>query len=215
MTIVSEIKIWIIARDFCPARQQRRVGRAEGGTLREGNEDVIDEKRPPVRTRKFRRARHAGFAFAEKGSLCCRISFACDAGSVRRRQVANTRARRRSHSSTKAVRPSAAIAMGIRDVEAGCARAELPSRSSASVVIPLIMNPRVRLSESFPTTMAHSRRHEQNDNQSRQQPSRANDEIGWQRQINCADRRETRALPASVVLVCRCAPPAWAFVVYS
>src|SRR5206468_358832 len=41
-------------KDFCPAREQRRVSRAEGRTLREGNEDVIDKKRPPVRTRKLR-----------------------------------------------------------------------------------------------------------------------------------------------------------------
>src|SRR5205823_6501079 len=38
--------------------------------------------------------------------------------------------------------------------------------------------------------MAHHRWHEQNDNQSRQQPDRADNEIAWQRQINCADRQK-------------------------
>ena len=45
--------------------------------------------------------------------------------------------------------------------------------------------------------MAQHRWYEQNDNQSRQQPNRANDEIGWQRQINCADRQKREhGLPA-------------------
>src|SRR5262249_35935146 len=38
---------------FSPARQERRVGRSEGGTLGEGNEQIIDEPWSPVCARKF------------------------------------------------------------------------------------------------------------------------------------------------------------------
>ena len=50
--------------------------------------------------------------------------------------------------------------------------------------------------------MTDYRRDEQDDDQRRQQPDRPHDEIGWQRQINCAYRqkREQR-LPARLRLV--------------
>ena len=50
--MLSEIKIWIIART-CPACEQRRVGRPECGTLRERNEQIIDKMRMPSCTGKF------------------------------------------------------------------------------------------------------------------------------------------------------------------
>src|SRR5207247_9978949 len=39
--------------NFCPTRQQRSVGRAKRRTLGEGNEEIIDEARPPARTCKL------------------------------------------------------------------------------------------------------------------------------------------------------------------
>jgi hypothetical protein len=39
--------------DLGPARKQRRVGRSECRTLREGDEQIIDEARPPARTGKL------------------------------------------------------------------------------------------------------------------------------------------------------------------
>src|SRR5947207_2519466 len=40
-------------QDFRPACQQRRIGRAEGGTLSERNKQIIDKARAPVRTGKL------------------------------------------------------------------------------------------------------------------------------------------------------------------
>src|SRR5215472_10781757 len=39
----------------------------------------------------------------------------------------------------------------------------------------------------FSHAMAHHSRHEENDDHSWQQPNRADDDIAWQREINCAD----------------------------
>ena len=53
ITMLSEIKIWIMESTFGPARQQRRVGRAEGRTLGKRDEEIIDKARPPARACKL------------------------------------------------------------------------------------------------------------------------------------------------------------------
>ena len=50
--------------------------------------------------------------------------------------------------------------------------------------------------------MAHHSRHEQHDNDSRQQPNRADNEVAWQRQVNSADgEHRGYRLPAWLWLV--------------
>jgi len=73
---------------------------------------------------------------------------------------------------------------------------------SAVVMIPLIMMPRARLRERFSDAMAHHRWHDQNHNQSRQQPDRADNETARQRDINCAHRQKRK----------ECLPPRFWFV---
>jgi hypothetical protein len=38
--------------------------------------------------------------------------------------------------------------------------------------------------------MAHNRWHKQNDDHARHQPDRTDNEVSWQRQVNCTDRQE-------------------------
>jgi hypothetical protein len=54
----------------------------------------------------------------------------------------------------------------------------------------------------FSDAMAHHGWHEQNDNDRRQQPNRADNEIPRQGQVNCADRKKRQhRLPTRLGLV--------------